>query len=89
MQHYNKVLSPHLIYIIGDIINTQRMQILINNKPTATEATNLSLLADELALPAQGAAIAVSNQMVPRTAWDATPLHEGDNVIIIKAACGG
>ena len=65
------------------------MQILINNKPTATEATNLSLLADELALPAQGVAIAVSNQMVPRTAWDATPLHEGDNVIIIKAACGG
>ena len=57
------------------------MQILINNKPTATEATNLSLLADELALPAQGVAIAVSTQMVPRTAWDATPLHEGDNVI--------
>ena len=88
MQHYLKVLSQHLIYI-NRRHHKHSTYANPHQQQTATEATNLSLLADELALPAQGVAIAVSNQMVPRTAWDATPLHEGDNVIIIKAACGG
>ena len=65
------------------------MQIVINNQPTDTAATTLAELATEMALPAQGVAIAVHNNMVPRTSWADTPLHEGDQIIIIKAACGG
>lgn len=65
------------------------MQININNQSTETQATNLQELSVQLSLPEKGVAIAVSNRMVPHTAWANTPLTEGANVVIIKAACGG
>ena len=65
------------------------MKILINNKPTETDATNLKELAAPLALPENGVAMAIGTTMVQRTAWDTTLLKENDSVIIIKAACGG
>lgn len=65
------------------------MKIIINNKETETKAVNLSELAAELALPAKGVAVAMSNKMVPRTEWEQTPLTEGASIVIIKAACGG
>lgn len=65
------------------------MTILINNKPTETQATNLQELATELALPEKGVAMAMANKMVPRSEWSAKTLQENDSVVIIKAACGG
>ena len=65
------------------------MNIIINNKATETQAQNVQALADELALPQKGVAIAIANKMVPRGEWESTALHENDNVVIIKAACGG
>ena len=65
------------------------MNIVINNKATETQAQNVQALADELALPQKGVAIAIANKMVPRGEWESTALHENDNVVIIKAACGG
>lgn len=65
------------------------MNIYINNKQTETKALNLAELAAELNLPERGVAMAVGTRMVQRTQWDATTLSEGDNIIIIKAACGG
>ena len=65
------------------------MEITVNNKVLETQARTLEELAQELALPAKGVAVAVANSMVSRTEWGTTPLHEGDAVIIIKAACGG
>lgn len=65
------------------------MNITVNSKSIETEAANLQSLADELALPEKGVAVAVSNKMVPRAEWAATLLMEGANVVIIKAACGG
>lgn len=65
------------------------MTIQINNKATETNAQNLQELANELALPEKGVAVAVANKMIPRTAWSATALQENDSVVIIKAACGG
>ena len=65
------------------------MKIIINNKEAETKAANLSELAAELALPAKGVAVAVSNKMVPRTDWEQTSLTEGASIVIIKAACGG
>lgn len=65
------------------------MTILINNKPTETQATNLQELATELALPEKGVAMAMANKMVPRAEWSAKSLQENDSVVIIKAACGG
>ena len=65
------------------------MDININNKKTSVTSTNLQELAQEMNLPEKGVAIAISNQMIPRTEWASTPIAEGADVVIIKAACGG
>lgn len=65
------------------------MKIFINNKEIETVSTNLSALGQELSLPERGVAVAKSNCMVPRSEWSDTPICEGDNIVIIKAAYGG
>lgn len=65
------------------------MDININNKKTNVSSTNLLELAKEMNLPEKGVAVAISNQMIPRTEWASTPIAEGADVVIIKAACGG
>lgn len=65
------------------------MNIIINGKPADVKAANLKELAAELNLPEKGIAVAVDNAMVPRTEWENTALSANDNVVIIKAACGG
>ena len=65
------------------------MKIQINNKEVETKALNLSELAQEMALPEKGVAVAVNNKMVSRAQWADTALTEGIAVVIIKAACGG
>lgn len=54
-----------------------------------TEATTLLALSKELNLPEKGVAVAISNQMIPRSEWASTTISEGTSIIIIKAACGG
>lgn len=34
-------------------------------------------------------AVAVGGKMIPRTKWQDTELHDGDNIIVIKASYGG
>ena len=46
-------------------------------------------LAQEQKLPEKGVALAISNEMVPRTEWSNRELKEGDDIIILKAFCGG
>ena len=65
------------------------MKLRVNNKEVETWATNLSLFSKEQNLPITGIAIAVNNRMIPRTEWDTYTLNEGDNILIIKAVCGG
>lgn len=65
------------------------MTVLINNKETETAATSLKGLAEELALPTTGVAMAIDNKMIPRAEWESTLLRDGANIVIIKAACGG
>lgn len=65
------------------------MKISINNKATETSASTVNQLAAELHLPAAGVALAVNNKMVPRTEWSQQSLQENDQVVIIKAVCGG
>lgn len=65
------------------------MTVFINNQEVATEAAHLAALLAERALPNRGVAVAVNNKIAPRTAWEATPLADGDRITIIKAACGG
>ena len=65
------------------------MNIKINNKEMEVGAKSLLELATELSLPEKGVAVAVNNKMVTRTEWGNSVLREGDNVVIIKAVCGG
>ena len=65
------------------------MKVTINNKEHETQAKTVSELAAQLQLPAKGVAIAIDNELKPRTTWDDTILQEGVTITIIKAACGG
>ena len=65
------------------------MKVRINNKQPETQAKTVSELAAQLQLPAKGVAIAIDNELKPRTTWDDTILQEGATITIIKAACGG
>lgn len=66
------------------------MKVQVNNKEvTLADASSLAQLTKQLELPAVGMAIAVNNQLIPRTEWDKFVLHDNDNLVIIKAACGG
>lgn len=65
------------------------MKVQVNNKEVEiTPDSTLSKLKVQLELPVQ-IAIAVNNKMIPRTEWERFMLHENDNLVIIKAACGG
>ena len=65
------------------------MKIKVNNKEVETGANNLLQLSQQLELPQTGIAVAVNNHMVPRSEWEHFVLHEEDELIIIKAVCGG
>lgn len=65
------------------------MKLIINNKETETETLTLGELAASLSLPDRGVAIALADRVVARKDWESTPLHENDDILIIKAACGG
>ena len=65
------------------------MKLKVNDKEVETGASNLSLFSQEQNLPITGSAVAVNNRMIPRSEWDSFALNEGDNILIIKAVCGG
>ena len=65
------------------------MKISVNNKEVETGAHYLLQLSQQLELPQAGIAVAVNNHMVPRSEWEHFVLHENDELIIIKAVCGG
>ncbi len=65
------------------------MKIRINNKEIETLAVTVADLAIEQNLPEKGVALAISNEMVPRTEWANRQLKEGDDIVILKAFCGG
>ena len=65
------------------------MNIKINNKETEVKAASLQELATEISLPEKGVAVAVNNRMVTRADWNHTAINDGDNIVIIKAVCGG
>ena len=66
------------------------MIIKVNNKEMELSSQgSLQQLAETLQMPDKGVAVAVNNQMIPRTKWSETILQENDQVVVIKAACGG
>lgn len=67
------------------------MNIYINNKEhiidqatTVTDALNLLNVATQ-----KGIAVAINNNVIPRSEWGKHPLNENDKITLIRAAQGG
>lgn len=65
------------------------MKVKINNTELEVLAQTVAQLAVDQQLPEKGVAIAINNDMVPRTEWSSRAIHEGDDIVILKAFCGG
>ena len=66
------------------------MKVVINDKPQETSAKTIAELVKELGLNDQAAiAVAIGEQVIPRSAWATHPLTENVSVLIIRAAQGG
>ena len=67
------------------------MLLSVNNQPLALpQAHNLAGLTLHLGLTSRpGIAIAVNQQIIPKSAWSDYVLHENDQVTIIHATQGG
>ena len=68
------------------------MKVMLNGESAelvdgATVTTALSSL--DLPAAGRGVAVAVDAEVVPRGQWDATELHEGARVEILRAIQGG
>jgi len=66
------------------------MKVFINDKPQDTSAKTVAELVKELGLNEQSAiAIAVGEQVLPRSSWATFALTENVTLLIIRAAQGG
>ncbi len=65
------------------------MQIIVNDKPTDFQGKTVADLVEQLSLPANGVAVAIGMDIIPRGEWAEHQIAEGDKVMIIKAASGG
>lgn len=66
------------------------MLVKINNQETTLpDGTTLADIACGENLPETGVAMAVNNELAPRGGWDGHVLKDGDDIVILKAFCGG
>ena len=70
---------------------TASLTIRVNVEPrTFAVPTTLDALVRDLGLAdRKGVAVAVNNAVVPRAAWPARSLADGDRVLVIRATQGG
>lgn len=65
------------------------MILTFNGQPYDTAASTVAQLLEEKGIAADGTAVAVADQVVPRSQWETTPLNEGATVEILTAVQGG
>jgi sulfur carrier protein len=66
------------------------MKIKINNcERDIANGTTIAMIAQMESLPDKGVAIAVNGEIVQRSAWSGHIINNGDDIIILKAFCGG
>jgi sulfur carrier protein len=66
------------------------MQIVVNGQPrSAAEPLPLPALIEELELADRRVAVELNGAIVPRSAWPATQLADGDRLEIVQAIGGG
>jgi sulfur carrier protein len=67
------------------------MEIFINNRKTLTTAGKIlsGLLEDLSFQDTRGIAIAINNEVIPKSSWHELELKDSDRVTIITATQGG
>lgn len=66
------------------------MQIRVNESSVSVETpVTLSALLQQLNKSTVGMAVAINQQICPRTQWDCHLLHDGDEVLLFQAIAGG
>lgn len=66
------------------------MQLTVNGQAREVTGTpTVALLVAELTPAERGVAVAVNGEVVPRSAWSAAGLRDGDRVEVLSAAQGG
>ncbi len=65
--------------------------LYINQQKSALQASTLAELAEQLALPAQGVALVLDRQLLPRALWAQTPLsaEQDHHIEIFQLVAGG
>jgi len=89
MRFFMPIEGTFLSLALLSTLKPRSMKLKVNDKEVETRATHLSLFFQEQDFPTTGIAVAVNQRMVPRAEWDSYVLNEGDNILIIKAVCGG
>ena len=64
------------------------MNITLNGAATTTDAATVEALAAEVGAPADGTAVAIDGEVVPRSQWG-RELHDGAVADILTAVQGG
>lgn len=65
------------------------MILILNGQPCDTAASTVAQLLGEKDIAPDGTAVAVAEQVIPRSQWETTPLTEGAAVEILTAVQGG
>lgn len=68
------------------------MRIVLNGETTELEAgatVQTALASLDLPAAGRGVAVAVDAEVIPRGQWEATELHDGARVEIVRAIQGG
>lgn len=66
------------------------MNLLVNSEPRQFLGKNISELLESLQLKnTNGIALAVNEEVIPKSEWEKFQLRDNDKVLIIKAAQGG
>ena len=66
------------------------MRLTVNGETRELPAGfSVAMLVGRLTPAVRGVAVAVNGEVVPRSAWDATALADGDQVEVLTAAQGG
>ncbi len=66
------------------------VQVKLNGEPRGLpDGSTLTYAVAELTAAPSGVAAAVNGEVVPRGAWAATPLRDGDQVEVVTAVQGG
>jgi sulfur carrier protein len=66
------------------------VQVKLNGEPRdLPDGSTVTLAVAELTASPSGVAAAVNGEIVPRGAWAATPLRDGDQVEVVTAVQGG